>query len=102
MKLSGYFQSYYTLEEASKELNLILGKSVYTPEKLLQLALKYDLNHFFIKPEDWEFAGINAFIEAELLDISTLNDAVYGILFKDEEIPNHQDILAIFKAKELP
>lgn len=42
----GYLQPYYTLEQASKELNTILGKDVYTPEKIIQLSIIHDIPLF--------------------------------------------------------
>lgn len=49
----GYLQPYYTLEQASKELNTIIGREVYSPEKLLQLSLQYEFNLYSLIKENF-------------------------------------------------
>lgn len=87
----GYLQPYYTLEQASKELNTIIGYEVYNPEKLMQLSLVYDFNLYYLTTTDDFIFSFN--IDSELIENYSLPERYQGFKStkeKDTEIMNEE------------
>lgn len=82
----GYLQPYYTLEQASKELNTIIGHEVYSPEKLLQLSLQYKFNLYSLIKENF---FIHIISDIYLIDNYYITENANNYIKQFQSLSNH-------------